>query len=67
MKKERREGRVRGRERVWVKEGNLISVLIKPNLFWRATETAWCLYANLHGQREESTTHRYGDFLQDVQ
>lgn len=32
---------------VCVKEGNLISVLIKPNLFWRVTETAPCRHADL--------------------
>ncbi len=36
-----------------VKGGNLISVLIKPNLFWRVTETAPCHYADLEGWREE--------------
>lgn len=30
-----------------MEEGNLISVLIKPNLFWMATETAPCHYADL--------------------
>lgn len=39
---------------MWVKEGNLISVLIKPNLFWRVTETARCHYADLHGWGEET-------------
>lgn len=29
-----------------MEEGNLISVLIKPNLFWMATETAPCHYAD---------------------
>lgn len=36
-----------------VKGGNLISVLIKPNLFWRVTETAPCHYADLQGRGEE--------------
>lgn len=36
-----------------VKGGNLISVLIKPNLFWRVTETAPCHYADLEGWRKE--------------
>lgn len=68
MKNERREGGVRERERVWVKEGNLISVLVKPNLFWKATETARCRYADLHGWREEKCPIlRYGDFFWDVQ
>lgn len=36
-----------------VKGGNLISVLIKPNLFWRVTETAPCHYADLQARGEE--------------
>lgn len=35
------------------KRGNLISVLIKPNLFWRVTETAWCHQADLQSWGEE--------------
>lgn len=34
-------------------QGNLISVLIKPNLFWRVTETALCHYADLQDRGEE--------------
>lgn len=40
------------------KEGNLISVWIKPNLFLRVTETARCYYADIqyvHGWREDMT------------
>lgn len=33
--------------------GNLIPALIKPNLFWRATETAPCHYADLYTMEEE--------------
>lgn len=36
-----------------MKEGNLISVLIKPNLFWMVTETAPCHHAAL-GRGESS-------------
>lgn len=52
--KEGGEMREKERERVRVKGGggNLISVLIKPNLFWRATETALCHYADQQGWGE---------------
>lgn len=45
--------------------GNLISVLIKSNLFWRVTETARCHYADLHGRGEEKclTRTNYADIL----
>ena len=49
----RRKARGGKRDRVRVKGGNPISVLIKPNLFWRVTETAPCHYADLRGRREE--------------
>lgn len=50
--KEGGEMREKERERVRVKGGNLISVLIKPNLFWRVTETALCHYADQQGWGE---------------
>lgn len=55
------EKRVRERDSVWVKEGNLISVLIKPNLFWRVTETARCHYADVHGWGEERGSEVAGE------
>lgn len=45
---------------MWLKDGNLISVLIKLYLFWRVTETALCHYADL-GRGESSDTCGYGE------
>lgn len=45
---------------MWLKDGNLISVLIKLYLFWRVTETALCHYADL-GRGERSDTRGYGE------
>lgn len=43
--------------------GNLISLLIKPNLFWRVTETASCHYADLQrcGRRGTSQSDNVRD------
>lgn len=71
-KREKVGGGNRGRERdgLWVGGwkgggGNLISIPIKSNLFWRVTETARCHYADLRGWGEEKClTHtNYADIL----
>ena len=49
----RRKERAGKRDGLRVKWSNLISVLIKPNLFWRVTETAPCHHADLQGSGAE--------------